>query len=1361
MARLAAVAENLYYPTPLKIIRLIASLLVARTTGSYGSSREAIYLDPCAGEGMALHLLSELMNEKLPVGARHFTYGNELNYKRYQRLSRMVDRSMRADFFLTDISEGEVDFMLFNPPYDDDREYGRMETKFLMHATPLMRNDGVIAIIVSRRQVEPVARYIASHYRDVSAFTFTEDTYDRFKQVVIMGVKKPETLPDEEIEQYLLSFAAKSCIVPPPTGRWYQVLYSAYRQAESKFIFAKRLVDVPGALRAYPSAAAAAYREHREMIRGLDNTSLTSRPPLEPMADNYLRLLMAAGGINGIPTDIDGVETLMNGSSYKVAYTRKQLRDDGSVKHVETERIKTVFKTLRMDTWDFANLDGDDLTAFLAEHGATIQERFKNAHPPLIRGDVLDDVEFPSVLRQPLNAQRSAIMNGYYGLKENRTLFLSADTGTGKTYMALAMFAKLYEEGLASRMLTQCPPHLVGKWVREVLQTVPNARTAILENVADVDREIGRERILDWVDKRLNDPTLRHVEEGIKMALSAALYEQYWQTVADRAVDEDSSFEIRKFARHLNRNLGRPMSDDEVDVVVAEVLAGRVDREVAWTFSASDVELGGLDSDLVAEVISNTRAAESRLAAARALARDLWAVSTEQVVTETHMPAAVIERELPGLNVTGSRNSAAEAVDRGPMVMVVGRERSKLGAARRPSYRVSYVLPPHADREKVEANPTIFKLDDDVNRIEWLRGKAEARVPKENRVEILSCVECFAPLWQEGEDGKNNKVPVYLRPGDFKRKQIDCLECGAPAWTQGPLTEKRPIRSFAEWDAAVVDGTLATKTHQAAYKVQKGLLKDGNRFPVAERIKQHSRRRKDFHLFAGDEIHEYKDGTSAQGIAAAILSASSERTLVMTGTLYDGKSSNLFFLLRNFEGALRAEYGHKEVNRFIRNFGFFQRSYITEGGESSSTGLVSRRRSRQSTKEVADLHPDLLKLMLPSMVSVRLEDVADFLPPNDEYVVDVAMEESQAERYDYIQGTLKGVLEEQMRKGSKRLLGAWLQVLLSCSDRCYEREVLYDTVSGDKVLDAPGINADVIYPKEAALLKVVRNELGRSRRVMVYVAHSDRRDLRPRIVKILRDAGYKAEMLSASISAGKREERISQMLDDGMEVFVTNPKLVQTGLDLLDFPTIVFYETDYSAYVTRQGSGRAFRIGQAHPVSVFYIQYAATMQQAALHLISSKAKASLALEGKLPDGGLATASEMADEDGFYIALARMLATGQAFAGGEDSLSIEAAIERANAVQDEYYLENPHLQPTLIPVQDAYGESTGAALMPAPILSTILSAADREVLAELIANAPVPKPRHRRRYGQDVVILETDEPVAVQADLFTFALSAAD
>ena len=52
---------------------------------------------------------------------------------------------------------------------------------------------------------------------------------------------------------------------------------------------------------------------------------------------------------------------------------------------------------------------------------------------------------------------------------------------------------------------------------------------------------------------------------------------------------------------------------------------------------------------------------------------------------------------------------------------------------------------------------------------------------------------------------------------------------------------------------------------------------------------------------------------------------------------------------------------------------------------------------------------------------------------------------------------------------------------------------------------------------------------------------------------------------------------------------ICHPRLVQTGLDLIDFPTLIWYETDYSVYVMRQASRRSWRIGQTRPVKVVFM----------------------------------------------------------------------------------------------------------------------------------------------------------------------------
>ena len=79
-------------------------------------------------------------------------------------------------------------------------------------------------------------------------------------------------------------------------------------------------------------------------------------------------------------------------------------------------------------------------------------------------------------------------------------------------------------------------------------------------------------------------------------------------------------------------------------------------------------------------------------------------------------------------------------------------------------------------------------------------------------------------------------------------------------------------------------------------------------------------------------------------------------------------------------------------------------------------------------------------------------------------------------------------------------------------------------------------------------------------------------------------------------------------------------------MDLLDFPTLIFFEIDYSLYVTSQASRRAWRIGQMQECRVYYPFYAGTMEEQAIALVSRKQEAAALLSGNVDGGGLAALS---------------------------------------------------------------------------------------------------------------------------------------
>jgi hypothetical protein len=147
-------------------------------------------------------------------------------------------------------------------------------------------------------------------------------------------------------------------------------------------------------------------------------------------------------------------------------------------------------------------------------------------------------------------------------------------------------------------------------------------------------------------------------------------------------------------------------------------------------------------------------------------------------------------------------------------------------------------------------------------------------------------------------------------------------------------------------------------------------------------------------------------------------------------------------------------------------------------------------------------------------------------------------------------------------------------------------------------------------------------------------------------------------VLTTDVPPETREGWYERQLRAGVQAVICHPKLVQTGLDLIDFPTILFYETGYSIYVLRQASRRSWRIGQRLPVTVKYLHYAETMQESCLRLMGKKLLVSLAMEGKFSSEGLQAIN---DEDDILMAMARELVTEKGI--GERADAVWATLQK--------------------------------------------------------------------------------------------------
>ncbi|SHN14465.1 Type III restriction enzyme, res subunit [Pseudomonas asturiensis] len=123
------------------------------------------------------------------------------------------------------------------------------------------------------------------------------------------------------------------------------------------------------------------------------------------------------------------------------------------------------------------------LTEFIEEFGDELLESLNRSNPPVYVGT--DDPARQRVMyglkRQPFPAQ-AQVVGAIAALlldRNEQAGIINAEMGTGKTMMAIALAAVMHGAGYRRTMVI-APPHLVYKWRREILETIPDARVWVL-----------------------------------------------------------------------------------------------------------------------------------------------------------------------------------------------------------------------------------------------------------------------------------------------------------------------------------------------------------------------------------------------------------------------------------------------------------------------------------------------------------------------------------------------------------------------------------------------------------------------------------------------------------------------------------------------------------------------------------------------------------------------------------------------------------------------------------------------------------------------------------------------------------------
>ena len=420
-----------------------------------------------------------------------------------------------------------------------------------------------------------------------------------------------------------------------------------------------------------------------------------------------------------------------------------------------------------------------------------------------------------------------------------------------------------------------------------------------------------------------------------------------------------------------------------------------------------------------------------------------------------------------------------------------------------------------------------------------------------------------------------------------------------------------------------------------------------------------------------DEMHEYKGGDTGQGNAMARLVTNARKTIGLTGTLMNGYASSLFYLLYRLNPRLMKNelgFDYNQVKNFVSAYGAHEE--IVEAKEVSHEGVVTRMGRKISLKEKPKISPHMLSILMGMTIFLKLEEIKMpnnlQLPPYEEIVDLVEMEEELKKPYlAYLSD-----ITSQIRT-NKALLGNLATDAIAIPDMPFIPRSAQDVCHYEPTTTREDFG---LTNKEKRLIENVRGELEQGRDCLVYITFSNQQvatDLQDILKKAFPNKTIR--FLPSTVPAAKRKEWIKKNPSD---VMICNPELVKTGLTLLNFVTIIFYETTYNVFTLKQASRRSWRIGQTEDIKVIFMAYADTPQHKALELIGAKIGAANSLEGKFSgDDDLSSMGE--DDDNIQLALAKSI-----MGGGTSSRDIKmTSIQNFGGDRDFNTFEN-HYQKLL-------------------------------------------------------------------------------
>lgn len=1197
MARLASIAKIGYFPTPagkdnpadygdhvspdgdLSYLDAIANAIV-------WTGKPMPIVDFMCGGGYPITYLGKKWN--LPA------YGNEMDNQRFEHAGQYlpVERLTKGDAYKTQTITRGFAFMLNNPPYqaalDDDE---RLEVQALKLERYVAFGGMHLYIAYSHHFTQEVLLSLAETSSDVQFYAFPGLHLNEYRQLAAFCVVSGAALrPKQRAETYYeqVRHADQLPLVSAlENGHW------ELNPNPTSKIFFFRQPYVPPSVGTHLCLHGGPHLNARTADR---MAVITKEEPIQPIITpmrKKLENMVVAGLFNGIVLETERGLCAVRAASRKV-------EEETNYEEVESEKGEVTTKrtvvtrgkltmTLLYEDGSVENLTETNLAGFVEQHIDALVQYAVSVFKPLYNFDFWggtqekkyeDSALLALILKRfkgkkKLPGQMHVIAAMVTTMLERGRLIVNAQPGFGKSLLASAALGVIYDiskivwDGEVNRQNDSLKAFIKMYRKRLMKPGMFNLITAP-SHLTTMDDEEEQSKWLREITSVLPEANARFVRNSDQLTLfllgvRAEPYRLHVMTTSKEMMKDGEGFEAAYWLKNAL------FKDDQ--------------GKTQWKQMPHDPTGGML-------AYTETKKGDITFLSEKDLNRGAWWYVNGKF-SGNPAPPPRIKKALPNPVVIGNYDKGRRSVK------IMPRGLFPLWQMRR-SFSA---LKDDPRRKMAIVTGSLQKLQE---QFDWrpipmgLSSEAAERI-KQFKVELLARHKVLPfPDLLTGF----NKPIMGKQPGETR--------------------EDFAVRVRAERGVAVMD-------------VRDVKIKKNPRVPLAWLIaKRYSHM---LYTYYSDELHENKAADTNAGLAFRQLASCSKIVVGLTGSLYGGVASSLRTILFMFNPRLRRAYPWgKGDSAWIEDMGVLERTIISKKGEVASSTRAGAKQSRQViTKELPGADPLLLEVLEDTgVITVTLDQLGRKMPPLDEIPLPIELDADVKEEYDFhanstAAGSVWAYTKARLLNHDKTALSMYFHEMLAYPDVCYDpQEVVHNMRMGIEkdsptfpiqVATLKGFGRSRIFAKEQAILDLLVEEKNAGRGVGLYINNTgDGYNLQSRYTELIqKELGYDVYALTRAVSTSKREK---VLLGKKVHVLTTNPILVQTGLDLLDFPTLVFIQTPFNYYVMAQAGGRHWRANQDKACKTYYPYYNDTFQSKGVKLMAMKAAADAFLNGRA-NGSLA------------------------------------------------------------------------------------------------------------------------------------------